>query len=47
MQMKTYLSEVRSLLSGSGERIQKPLGPLAVTRPAMFTTPNHKCQHIA
>jgi hypothetical protein len=27
------------LLSGSGERIQKPLGPLAVTRPATFTTP--------
>ena len=32
--MKAYLSEVRSWVSGSGERIQKPLGPLAVTRPA-------------
>jgi hypothetical protein len=30
------------LLSGSGERIQKPLGPLAVTRPATFTTPEWK-----
>ena len=33
---------MRSLLSGSGERIQKPLGPLAVTRPATLTTPEWK-----
>ena len=37
--MNAYLSEVRSWVSGSGERIQKPLGPLAVTRPATSWTP--------
>jgi hypothetical protein len=38
-EIQAYLSDVRSWVSGSGERIQKPLGPLAVTRPATSWTP--------